>query len=134
MVMTVGSECRLLAWVQACKAVGSLLEELARREAVAQQQIEEIREQIAALESRLETEQGRLSRLVITRETVEEILGDASQLVHEPARDADAAEVSALVQRAAVGDWGGDSAAVATGHEGGGGVTAGVSGRGRDHD
>lgn len=58
--------------------VGSLLEELARREAVARQQIAEIREQIAALESRLEDEHDRLSRLVITRETVEEILGEAA--------------------------------------------------------
>ncbi|RVX44884.1 hypothetical protein EDD27_7649 [Nonomuraea polychroma] len=81
--------------------MGSLLEELARREAVARQRIEGIREQIAALESQLEAEQGRLSRLVITRETVEEILGDAAQLVHEPARDAevvDAAGVAASVQ------------------------------------
>ena len=64
--------------------VGSLLEELARREAVARQRIEEIREQIAALESRLEDEHDRLSRLVITRETVEEILGEAAELVGEP--------------------------------------------------
>ncbi|HEX4812854.1 MAG TPA: hypothetical protein VFV66_08895 [Nonomuraea sp.] len=70
--------------------MGSLLEELARREAVARQRIGEIREQLIALESRLEAEQGRLSRLVITRETVEEILGEAAQRVDEPA---DAAEV-----------------------------------------
>ncbi|MBF8190689.1 hypothetical protein ITP53_34255 [Nonomuraea sp. K274] len=57
--------------------MGSLLEELARREAMARQRLEEIREQITALESRLEAEQGRLSRLVITRETVEEVLGQS---------------------------------------------------------
>ncbi|GAA2220687.1 hypothetical protein GCM10009850_122540 [Nonomuraea monospora] len=64
--------------------VGSLLEELARREAVARQRIAEIREQITALESRLEDEHDRLSRLAITRETVEEILGEAVELVGEP--------------------------------------------------
>ncbi|TDE33132.1 hypothetical protein E1295_38545 [Nonomuraea mesophila] len=69
---------------EAVVTVGSLLEELARREAVARQRIAEIREQIAALESRLEGEHDRLSRLVITRETVEEILGEAAGLVGEP--------------------------------------------------
>lgn len=64
--------------------VGSLLEELARREAVPRQRIEEVREQIAALESQLEDEHDRLSRLVITRETVEEILGEAAELIQEP--------------------------------------------------
>ncbi|MET7331802.1 hypothetical protein [Nonomuraea sp. NPDC005650] len=77
--------------------MGSLLEELARREAVARQRIEEIREQIIALESRLEAEQGRLSRLVITRETVEEILGEAAQLVDEPAGAAEVVDVADLV-------------------------------------
>ncbi|GAA3237514.1 hypothetical protein GCM10020216_060800 [Nonomuraea helvata] len=71
--------------------VGSLLEELARREAVARQRIAEIREQIAALESRLEDEHDRLSRLVITRETVEEILGEAAELVGEPMETAEIA-------------------------------------------
>lgn len=81
--------------------MGSLLEELARREDAVRQRIEEIREQIIALESLLEAEQGRLSRLVITRETVEEILGEAAQPVHEPARDAkvvDVADMAASVQ------------------------------------
>lgn len=68
--------------------MGSLLEELARREAVARQRIEEIREQIAALESELEDEHGRLSRLVITREIVEEILGEAAELAAEPSETA----------------------------------------------
>jgi hypothetical protein len=63
--------------------MGSLLEEPAGREAVARQRIAEISEQIAALESRLEDEHDRLSRLVITRETVEEILGEAAELIGE---------------------------------------------------
>ncbi|ETK32922.1 hypothetical protein [Microbispora sp. ATCC PTA-5024] len=71
--------------------VGSLLEELARREAVARQRIAEIREQIAALESRLEDEHDRLSRLVITRETVEEILGEAAELAGESMETAELA-------------------------------------------
>ncbi|WP_206062357.1 hypothetical protein [Nonomuraea basaltis] len=81
--------------------MGSLMEELARREAMVRQRIEEIREQIAGLESRLEAEQDRLSRLVITRETVEEILGEAAQAVQEPAGDVeavDAADAAASVQ------------------------------------
>ncbi|MFI7443196.1 hypothetical protein [Nonomuraea indica] len=76
---------------EAVATVGSLLEELARREAVARQRIAEIREQIAALESRLEDEHDRLSRLVITRETVEEILGDAAELAGEPMETAEGA-------------------------------------------
>jgi len=71
--------------------VGSLLEELARREAMARQRIEEIREQIAALASQLEDEQDRLSRLTITRETVEEILGEAAALAGEPVETAEIA-------------------------------------------
>ncbi|MEU4513863.1 hypothetical protein AB0G05_30550 [Nonomuraea wenchangensis] len=78
--------------------MGSLLEELARREAAVQQRIEEIREQIAAFESQLEAEQDRLSRLMITRETVEEILGDAAQGVREPAREAEVADVADMLQ------------------------------------
>ncbi|WP_248965773.1 hypothetical protein [Sphaerisporangium perillae] len=73
--------------------MGSLLEELARREAAVRQQIEEIREQIAGLESQLEAQEDRLSRLVITRETVEEILGAATRLVREPAGSAGVVDV-----------------------------------------
>lgn len=58
--------------------MGSLLDELARREAEVRQRIEEVREQIAGLESRLEAEEDQLSRLLITRETVQEILGGAA--------------------------------------------------------
>lgn len=57
--------------------MGSLFEELARREAVVRQRIEEIGEQIAELTGLLEVEEDRLSRLVITRETVQEVVGEA---------------------------------------------------------
>ncbi|MDP4510274.1 hypothetical protein [Nonomuraea turcica] len=46
------------------------------------------------MESRLEAEQDRLSRLVITRETVEEILGEAVELVQEPAGEAEVVDVA----------------------------------------
>jgi hypothetical protein len=59
-------------------AMGSLLEELARREAAVRLRIEEIREQIAEVNGLMEAEEDRLSRLVITRETVEEVLGEAA--------------------------------------------------------
>ncbi|NVI86328.1 hypothetical protein, partial [Actinomadura sp. BRA 177] len=61
--------------------MGSLLDELARREAEVRQRIEEVREQIAGLELRLEAEEDQLSRLLITRETVQEILGGAASPV-----------------------------------------------------
>ena len=58
--------------------MGSLLEELARREAAARKRIEEIREQIERLQEDLTAEEQALSRLVVTRETVREILGEAA--------------------------------------------------------
>jgi len=58
--------------------MGSLLEELARREAAARKRIEEIREQIERLQENLAAEEEALSRLVVTRETVREILGEAA--------------------------------------------------------
>ncbi|MFF4625729.1 hypothetical protein [Nonomuraea jabiensis] len=61
--------------------MSSLLEELERRENAARERVEQLREQIADLTRRLEAEEGRVSRLVITRETVEEILGEAVGLV-----------------------------------------------------
>ncbi|MFI0451473.1 hypothetical protein [Actinomadura sp. 6N118] len=72
--------------------MGSLLDELARREAEVRQRVEEIREQIAGLESRLEAEEDRLSRLLITRETVEEILGEAASPVDVPAGEGESVE------------------------------------------
>jgi hypothetical protein len=58
--------------------MGSLLEELARREAATRKRIEEIREQIERLQENLTAEEQALSRLVVTRETVREILGEAA--------------------------------------------------------
>jgi hypothetical protein len=58
--------------------MGSLLEELARREAATGKRIEEIREQIERLQENLTAEEQALSRLVVTRETVQEILGEAA--------------------------------------------------------
>lgn len=72
--------------------MSSLLEELARREAAARRRIEEIRERIAALTSQIQDEQDRLSRLTITRETVEEILGEEARLLVEPTGQAGAAD------------------------------------------
>ncbi|GAB2488272.1 hypothetical protein GCM10027187_64410 [Streptosporangium sandarakinum] len=74
--------------------MSSLLEELVRREAAARRRIEEIREQIAALTSQMRDEQDRLSRLTITRETVEEIVGEAAQLLDEPNGQAKAADAA----------------------------------------
>ena len=55
--------------------MGSLIDELQRREAAARAEAEELGGQIAELAERLAGVEGRLSRLVITRETVEEVLG-----------------------------------------------------------
>jgi hypothetical protein len=54
--------------------MGSLIDELHRREAVARAEAEELRGQIAQLTERLARAEERLSRLVITRETVDEVL------------------------------------------------------------
>jgi len=54
--------------------MGSLIDELQRREAAARQEAEELRERIAQLTGRLAQAEERLSRLVITRETVDEVL------------------------------------------------------------
>lgn len=72
--------------------MGSLLDELARREAGVRQRIEEIREEIAGLESRLEAEEDLLSRLVITREMVEEVLGEAAPPAVVPAGGSEVVE------------------------------------------
>ena len=54
--------------------MGSLIDELQRREAAARQEAEDLRGQIAQLAGRLARAEERLSRLVITRETVDEVL------------------------------------------------------------
>jgi hypothetical protein len=57
--------------------MGSLVDELQRREAAARAEAEELRGQIAQLTERLAGAEDRLSRLVITRETVDEVLSEA---------------------------------------------------------
>ena len=56
--------------------MGSLLDELERREAAARAEAEELRGRIAELTERLAGAEERLARLVITRETVGEVLDD----------------------------------------------------------
>ena len=55
--------------------MGSLIEELRRRETAARQEADGLRGEIARLNERLAGAEERLSRLVIARETVAEILG-----------------------------------------------------------
>jgi len=57
--------------------MGSLIDELQRREAAAREEAEELRGRIAQLTERLARADERLSRLVIARETVEEVLNGA---------------------------------------------------------
>ena len=57
--------------------MGSLIEELQRREAAARQEADELRGEIARLNERLARAEETLSRLEITREMVTEILGGA---------------------------------------------------------
>jgi hypothetical protein len=54
--------------------MGSLIDELQRREAAARAEAEELRGRIVQLAERLAGVEERLSRLVIARETVEEVL------------------------------------------------------------
>jgi hypothetical protein len=58
--------------------LGSLIDELQRREAVARAEAGELRGRIAQLAEQLARAEERLSRLVITRETVEEVLDGAA--------------------------------------------------------
>ncbi|MFJ4689326.1 hypothetical protein [Streptomyces sp. NPDC088789] len=71
--------------------MGSLFEELDAREAASRARIEELRRRVAELTQAIEHEEATLSRLVITRETVTEILGPA------PAEGAGAGDSSAQV-------------------------------------
>ena len=64
--------------------MGSLVDELHRREAAARAEAEELRGRIAELAERLAGVEERLSRLVITRETVEEVLGAAAEAPVSP--------------------------------------------------
>jgi hypothetical protein len=58
--------------------MGSLIDELQRREAAARAEAAELRGRIAELAEQLAQAEERLSRLVITRETVEEVLDSAA--------------------------------------------------------
>ena len=58
--------------------MGSLIDELQRREAAARAGAEELRRRIAELAEQLAQAEERLSRLVIARETVEEVLDGAA--------------------------------------------------------
>jgi hypothetical protein len=57
--------------------MGSLIDELQRREAAARAEADELRGRIAELAERLAQAEERLSRLVIARETVDEVLSEA---------------------------------------------------------
>ena len=57
--------------------MGSLIEELQRREAAARREADELRSEIARLGGRLARAEEALARLEVTRETVTEILGGA---------------------------------------------------------
>jgi hypothetical protein len=57
--------------------MGSLIDERQRREAAARAEAEELRGRIAELAERLAGVEERLSRLVITREMVDEVLSEA---------------------------------------------------------
>jgi cell division septum initiation protein DivIVA len=56
--------------------MGSLIDELRRREAAARAEAEELRGRIAELAERLAGVEERLSRLVIAREMVDEVLSE----------------------------------------------------------
>jgi hypothetical protein len=68
--------------------MGSLTGELHRREAAARAEAVELRGRIAELAERLAQAEDRVSRLVITRETVEEVLGAAAEASPEAGQPA----------------------------------------------
>jgi chromosome segregation ATPase len=65
--------------------MGSLIDELQRREAAAREEAGELRGRIAQLTERLARVEERLSRLVITRETVEQVLNEEADAEAAPA-------------------------------------------------
>lgn len=76
--------------------MGSLIDELQRREAAARAEAEELRGRIAELAERLARAEERLSRLVIARETVEEVLGSAATEIAPVSPAAEQPEGTAL--------------------------------------
>jgi len=83
--------------------MGSLIDELQRREAAARAEAEELRGRIAELADRLAGVEERLSRLVITREMVDEVLSEAGAVV--PAAAGPAAGRSPAIGVVAVPLW-----------------------------
>src|SRR6266478_5119065 len=71
-----------------CFGMGSLIDELRRREVAARAEAEELRGRIAELAERLAGVEERLSRLVIARETVDEVLSEAGVNVSAAAEPA----------------------------------------------
>jgi cell division septum initiation protein DivIVA len=84
------------------RLMGSLIDELQRREAAAREEAEELRGRIAQLTERLAGVEERLSRLVITRETVDEVL-NGSGAEASPATVPDGAAPSRSGHLSAVG-------------------------------
>jgi chromosome segregation ATPase len=82
--------------------MGSLIDELQRRAAAAREEAEELRGRIAQLTERLAGVEERLSRLVITRETVDEVL-NGSGAEASPAAVPDGAAPSRSGRLSAVG-------------------------------
>ena len=64
--------------------MGSLIDELQRREAAARAEAEQLRGQIAQLAARLAGVEEQLSRLVIAREVVDEVLDGATTAAVSP--------------------------------------------------
>jgi len=62
--------------------MGSLIDELQRREAAARAEAEQLRGQIAQLAERLAEVEGQLSRLVTAREVVDEVLDGVAAEVY----------------------------------------------------
>jgi hypothetical protein len=65
--------------------MGSLIDELQRREAAARAEAEQLRGQIAELAERLAGVEGQLSRLAIARDVVDEVLAGATTTEVSPA-------------------------------------------------
>jgi hypothetical protein len=84
--------------------MGSLIDELQRREAAARAEAEELRGRIAELAESLAVVEERLSRLVIARETVGELLGGAAAGVPSAA-EPEAAGRSPAIGVVAVPPW-----------------------------
>ncbi|MCY0924539.1 MULTISPECIES: hypothetical protein [unclassified Streptomyces] len=67
--------------------MGSLIGEVEERQAAVRLRVEELEREIAALTVRLMVERGRLDRLTVTRETLEELAaeGVALEVARPPA-------------------------------------------------